>query len=176
MDEIDIYEILVREHEAMLLAYVCGLVQDHALAEDVCQEAFIIGFRKLSSLRKQESFPAWLRVIARNVAVAALRSRQRETELHPEVIAGMEEVFTAIERSQGENGWRARVQALRSCFDALPEPLRACCSMHYFDGRSTSDIAGVLGASLAAVLKRLQRSREALALCIARQLKLADLP
>ncbi len=174
MDEIAIYEILVREHEPMLLAYVCGLVHDHALAEDVCQEAFIQGYRKLATLQKQDSFAAWIRVIARNVAFGELRRRQREPSVRPEIIAGMEEVFTALDRGEGELGWQARVQALRACFDLLPEPLRACCRLHYFDGRATNDIADAIGSSLAAVLKRLQRAREALGACIGKRLRLAE--
>jgi RNA polymerase sigma-70 factor (ECF subfamily) len=173
MDEIDVYEILVREHEPMLLAYVCGLVHDHALAEDVCQEAFIQGFRKLSTLQKQDSFAAWIRAIARNAAFGELRRRGREAPTQPALIAGMEEVFTALDRDDG-GGWQSRVQALRACFDLLPEPLRACCRLHYFDGRATADIASSIGSSLAAVLKRLQRAREALATCIGRRLKLAE--
>jgi len=69
MNGLDVYEILVREHQDMLLAYVSGIVDDHALVEDVCQEAFIDGFRNLAALRRDESFPAWLRTIARHRAL-----------------------------------------------------------------------------------------------------------
>ncbi len=40
---IEIYEIFVREHEAMLHAYVCGLVSDPVLADEICQESFVWG-------------------------------------------------------------------------------------------------------------------------------------
>jgi RNA polymerase sigma-70 factor len=173
MNGLDVYEILVREHQDMLLAYVSGIVADHALAEDVCQEAFIEGFRNLAALRRDESFPAWLRTIARHRALAALKQRQREAVLGPETVAGMEEVFTAIERTPG-GGFTDRVAALRTCFEQLPEPMRDCCRLHYFDGQRTADIAERLGQSLAAVLKRLQRAREVLGDCIGRRLGLED--
>ena len=175
MSEIDVYEILVREHESMLLAYVYGLVSDHALAEDICQEAFIQGYKKLPTLEKRDSFPAWLRTIARHAAFAALRKRSREPAVQAEVLAGMEDVFVALDRDpSGVTSWSERVAALRECFDLLPAQLQACCQLHYFDGRATNDIAGLLDSSLAAVLKRLQRAREALADCIGRRLKLED--
>lgn len=173
MNGLDVYEILVREHQDMLLAYVGGIIDDHALVEDVCQEAFIEGFRNLSALRRDESFPAWLRTIARHRAFAALKQRGREAVLGPETVAGMEEVFSGIEQTPG-SGFTDRVQALRTCFDQLPEPMRDCCRLHYFDGERTADIAERLGQSLAAVLKRLQRAREALGECIGRRLGLEE--
>ncbi|MBA3700636.1 MAG: sigma-70 family RNA polymerase sigma factor [Planctomycetes bacterium] len=173
MNGLDVYEILVREHQAMVLAYVSGIVDDHALVEDVCQEAFIDGFRNLAALRRDESFPAWLRTIARHRALAALRQRNREAVLSPATIAGMEEVFTAIEQTPGV-GFSDRVAALRTCVDQLPDAMRDCCRLHYFDGQRTADIAERLGQSLAAVLKRLQRAREVLGDCIGRRLGLED--
>jgi RNA polymerase sigma factor (sigma-70 family) len=129
MSEIDVYEILVREHEPMLLAYVYGLVHDHALAEDVCQEAFIQGYRKLPTLEKRDSFPAWLRAIARHAAFAALRQRSREPALQAGALAGMDDVFAALDRDPasaspaGATTWSERVGALRECFDLLPAQL-----------------------------------------------------
>jgi RNA polymerase sigma factor (sigma-70 family) len=173
MNGLDVYEIMVREHQGMLLAYVSGIVDDHALVEDVCQEAFIEGFRNLAALRRDESFPAWLRAIARHRALAALKQRHRETVLGPETVAGMEEVFAAIERMPGVD-FTERVAALRTCFEQLPDAMRDCCRLHYFDGQRTADIAERLGQSLAAVLKRLQRARETLGDCIGRRLGLED--
>lgn len=173
MHSLDVYEILVREHQDMLVAYVSGIIDDHALVEDVCQEAFIEGFRNLAALRRDESYPAWLRTIARHRALAALKQRNREAALGPETVAGMEEVFLAIERTSG-GSFRERVAALRSCIDLLPQSMRECCHLHYFDGERTADIAARLGLSLAAVLKRLQRTREALGDCIGRRLGLEE--
>ena len=145
-----------------------GFSDGRQMVEDVCQEAFIDGFRNLAALRRDESFPAWLRTIARHRALAALKQRNRQAALGPQTLAGMEEIFTAIERMPGVD-FTERVAALRTCFEQLPDAMRDCCRLHYFDGQRTADIAERLGQSLAAVLKRLQRARETLGDCIERR-------
>jgi len=52
--------------------------------------------------------------------------------------------------------------------------VQACCRLHYFEGRSTKEISERLQASLAAVLKRLERARIALGACVEKRLKLSE--
>jgi hypothetical protein len=52
LERIHIFEILARQHEPMLLAYVLSFVpQDRHLAEDIVQNTFLIAYRKISALR-----------------------------------------------------------------------------------------------------------------------------
>ena len=53
MKALDIYEVLVKEHEGMLHAYLLGMVGDPELAEEIAQEAFIQAYRKLNTLKKK---------------------------------------------------------------------------------------------------------------------------
>jgi RNA polymerase sigma-70 factor (ECF subfamily) len=174
MEALDVYEVLVKEHDGMLQAYLLGIVGDSELAEDIAQEAFIQAYRKLSTLKKKEAFAAWLRTIARNIAFTELRRRGREIATDPEVFQGMEEVFTVFDtRTQGSR-WEERVAVVESCFKALPETLSAVCKLHYFEDHLAKDIAGLLRISLSAVLKRLERARHAIRQCVERQLKLEE--
>lgn len=174
MDDLDVYEVLVREHEAMLFAFVMGLVRDPATAEDLCQEAFIQGYRQLSALKEKRLFPSWLRSIARNLAFAYLRRQGREVATDPEVLAGMEEVFAHLEVNVSGALWQERARVVGECLELLPEPLKACCKLHYFESQSTKDIAAALQTSLAAVLKRLERARLSIAKCVEKKLALEE--
>lgn len=165
MKDTEIYEILIREHEKMLQAYVLGLVRDHALAEDVCQDAFVKAFQKLSTLKDKGAFPAWLRSIARNTAFTALEKRGREVPVEQEVLEGMEDVFLAFDRSRQGESWQERVGVVRDCLDALPEGLRTVCRSHYFDDRKAHEIAADSGLNVATVFKRLERARDAIRAC-----------
>jgi len=89
MDSVDVYEVLVQQHQSMLLAYVLGIVRDPTLAEDVVQEAFVIGYRKLAMLEKKEAFAAWLRTIARHVAFSQLKKRNREIPSDQGILEGL---------------------------------------------------------------------------------------
>ena len=174
MKALDIYEVLVKEHEGMLHAYLLGLVGDSDLAEEIAQEAFIQAYRKLDTLKKKGAFAAWLRVIARNLAFAELRRKGREIATDPEVIQGMEEVFSSFDSQSRGGRWEERVKIVERCFKALPETLGSVCRLHYFEDRLTKDIANVLRISLSAVLKRLERARNSIRECVERQLGLKE--
>ncbi len=172
MERLDVYEILVKEHEAMLHAYALALVRNHALAEEVVQEAFVQAYVKLSSLQNKGAFPAWLRVIAKNIALAELQRNRKEITFDPQVLDGIEDVFVRFDRPEQGDTWQERVTVVERCFKALPEILHTVCKLHYFEERLARDIAGVLRISLSAVLKRLERARHAIRRCVEKNLRL----
>ena len=72
-----IFEVLAKQHEPMLMAYLHSLVADHKLAEDIAQQALLIAYRKINTLKDPATFPAWLRGIARLEAFAAIHRPAR---------------------------------------------------------------------------------------------------
>jgi RNA polymerase sigma factor (sigma-70 family) len=166
-----IFEVLAKQHEAMLLAYVLALVSDRALAEDVCQQSFIIAYRKIGELRDPAVFPAWLRGIARLEAMNARRRRMREVPVEPETLAALDETYRRLEEVTPAESWEERFGRVERCFDRLPDGLRTVCAQHYVDGLKAREIADALALSLATVLKRLERARQALRECVEAQLQ-----
>jgi DNA-directed RNA polymerase specialized sigma24 family protein len=55
---------------------------------------------------------------------------------------------------------------VEECYERLPEALRTVCRLHYFEGQKAWEIAENLTVNLAAVLKRLERARNALRDCV----------
>lgn len=174
MDPVDVYEVLVKQHESMLFAYLLSWVRDPVLAEDIAQEAFIVGFQKLSTLKHKESFAAWLRTIARNLALQALRQRQHEVLADADTIQGLEDIFNPFDALEAEESWTERVTVLQECFERLPNKLREVCRLHYFAAQSTKQIADAMRVGLEAVKKRLERAREGIRECIERRLGLGE--
>lgn len=175
MHDLELYAILIAEHEAMLHAYVSSLTRDANLADDICQETFVQAYRQLATLRDKAAFAAWLRGIARNLTYAELKQLQREEPTDPVVLRGMEEVFSALDRNPKGQTWRERAQMLTTCIERLPDVMRSAFELHYMEHKTAAETAALLSASLNAVLKRLQRARESLAECIERQLGLDHL-
>lgn len=169
---LQVYEILVRQHEKMLFAYLLGIVGDAELAEELAQEAFVQAYYRLNTLRDRGAFAPWLRTIARNLAFEELARRGREAPTEPEVIQGMEDVFLRFDSDELGDSWAERVKAVRDCFAKLPETLRRVCQLHYMEDLPTKIVAERLGASLASVLKRLERARDAIRRCVERALAL----
>lgn len=79
--DLEAFEVLVRTYEEPLWRFLTGLVTDPALAEDLAQETFLRMHRRLGTFAFRSRFSSWLFRVARNVAVDALRSRERRALL-----------------------------------------------------------------------------------------------
>ncbi|MFI6262547.1 RNA polymerase sigma factor [Micromonospora sp. NPDC051006] len=78
--DLEAYELLVARHTASAYrtAVLLGAGSD---AEDVIQEAFVKGYRKLSRYRRESSFRSWLLAIVANETRNLHRSRSRRDGL-----------------------------------------------------------------------------------------------
>jgi len=147
-------ELLYEEYQRSLLAYLTRLVSDREAAEDLCQETFIKALRGWSERDPSASVGAWLYRIATNTAYDYLRRRRRirftplvDIEPPPTGDHSMESRL-----DEGEPVQRALAQ--------LPPMYRLPLVLHSCEGRSTQEIADVLGVSNSAVKTRLFRARE----------------
>jgi len=165
-----IFEVLAKQHEAMLLAYVHSLVPDTKLAEDVAQQTFLIAYRKIDLLQDPEAFPAWLRGIARLEALTILRRQRREVLVEPAVLEQLDEAYRAFEQQSACATWDERTQMVKECYERLPETLRSVCHLHYFEDHKAREIGDMLEVNLNSILKRLQRARAAIRDCVQRRL------
>lgn len=70
------FEQLVRRHQGLVRAQLRRLVgEDHALADDLAQETFVLAWRKLVQYRGEARFGTWLYRIAYACFLQHLRSR-----------------------------------------------------------------------------------------------------
>ena len=175
MSELQAYEILVKEHENMVGAYVRGIVGDSALAKDITQEAFVRAYQKLSSFKAGSSFGAWIRTIARNLAIDHIRKNGREIAWDPELIQGLEDVLQPLEDPVRGEAWSDRVRTVETCFDSLPEILREPCRLYYYEESATAQIAETLRIGLDTVRKRLERARDLIKECFEKALALGSI-
>lgn len=130
------------------------VVRDADLAEDVTQEAFVVAWRRLRSIRLVDaSVLPWLLVTARQCALNAARSarRRRTEELH-ERLPAEEDVETAVEADLA----RVEIDAAVAALGETDRRLYELC----IDGDHTYEqAAAALGVSHAVVRNRLHRLR-----------------
>ncbi|WP_245672500.1 RNA polymerase sigma factor [Nocardia anaemiae] len=128
---------------------VCATPED---AEDAAQEALIILYRKIGTLRASGALASWMFRIVRNECLRQLRLGVRRAEPIPDsAIASAEE--EAINRLEAE-----RVAA---AIAALPGDQRRVLIMRDVQGYSGPMVADLLGLSTAAMKSRLHRARSA---------------
>ena len=70
---------LVRRHQSAVRACLRKLTAgNHALADDLAQETFVLAWRNLKSFRQEARFSTWLYRIATNCWLADARKRKEE--------------------------------------------------------------------------------------------------
>jgi RNA polymerase sigma-70 factor (ECF subfamily) len=74
---------LVQPHAPGLFRLLCGIVRDPAEAEDLLQDTLLRAWVKLPTFRRQGAFSRWLRAIARNAGLNALRARNGRQRVQP---------------------------------------------------------------------------------------------
>src|SRR4029077_5181105 len=95
------FEELVERYQARLVALMHHLVGNADEAEDLAQEVFFRVYRSRKKYRARAKFSTWLFTIANNLALNALRSRQRRPTVPLNV------------RDSGPLGARPREQLVR---------------------------------------------------------------
>ncbi|MFF1284080.1 RNA polymerase sigma factor [Streptomyces sp. NPDC058299] len=133
---------------------LCASPQD---AEDAAQEALIILYRKIGTLRASGALAAWMFRIVRHECLRQVRllvSRSEETAAEPEACAAPSAEDAVLRRMEAE-----RVAAAIS---ALPREQRQVLIMRDVQGLPGGVVARSLGLSTPAMKSRLHRARATL--------------
>jgi RNA polymerase sigma-70 factor (ECF subfamily) len=123
--------------------------------DDLVQDVFLSVFRSLHAFRGESSLSTWIDRCAVHAALAHIRTRRgrQHLELVPETIAS--EDPSAERRALAREATRHLYAAL----DALPSEQRTAFALSAIDGRSTSEVAELMGASAVATKARIWRAR-----------------
>ena len=148
--------MLVDKYKEGVYAFVYAELGDFQDAQDVTQEVFLQAYRKLRSLRKQESFAFWLYRIAYRHCIQWFRARSKRVDRNfiedqdPKAVDNLS--LDSYSRSQLD-------QSVREALDLLPDAYREVLVLHYFGGMTIRDIARAIGVSPGAIGMRLSRAR-----------------
>jgi len=134
-------------------------------AEDVAQEVFLKMYRSLHTYRSDAPFEHWLMRIATNACRDQLRERKRRpaaplAELTPDASAWLDRALAGRSLAAAE-AERARAAAAE-LLDRLSVTDRMVLVLVDVEGRSTEEVAALLGSTRAAVKVRAFRARRAL--------------
>ena len=143
---------------------ILSITKDEDLIMDMVQDTYLTAFRKLEQLKDSDSFCAWLKRIAHNRTLNALRDRR---VLHTATTISTEtEVVLEIEDDRIKSLPEASMdqketsRLVREILDALPEDQRIVVGMYYYDQLSVSEIAEELECSENTVKSRLNYGRK----------------
>lgn len=144
-------ELAGRYHSAVC-AVAYGYLGNFDDVQDAVQDAFIIAYKRLSSLQEPGKFGPWLRKITANLCLDILRSQRNHLPL--------DEV---TERAGFDDSQALATQSI--VWDALTrlsEEKRITTTMFYVDGYSHAEIADFLEVPVNTVRSRLQSAKKQL--------------
>ncbi|WP_405851806.1 RNA polymerase sigma factor [Streptomyces sp. NBC_00090] len=133
---------------------LCASPQD---AEDAAQEALIILYRKIGTLRATGALASWMFRIVRNECLRQVRllvSRRDEASTEPEASAEPSAEEAVLHRLE--------VERIAAAVSALPRDQRQVLILRDVQGLPGRAVADSLGLSSAAMKSRLHRARAAL--------------
>jgi RNA polymerase sigma factor (sigma-70 family) len=151
----DAYDELFRRHRDRVARAAYLLIGDAEQAQDVTQEAFLIGWRDLRRLRDAERFGAWVTGIALNQCRRRRRAGARDR-------LRWADLAEASPTADAADSVALRIE-VRRAVDALPRSMREVVVLRYFCGFAESEMALALGVPVGTVKSRLGRARDRLA-------------
>lgn len=146
-DGIELEELMER-YGTMLFRMGIILLSNEQDAEDAVQETFFKYLKKMPAFRDREHEKAWFLKVVTNTC----RDTRRYQARHP---------ACSMETCQ-EHEIREEYGGVIEELASLPEKYKIPVYLHYIEGYSVKEIAGMTKCSQAAVKKQLQRGREAL--------------
>jgi len=160
------FELLYRRYRPRIVAYVRGMVGDHARAEDIAQEAFMSALRGLRDSAQEISFRPWMYEIAKNASIDHLRRARRgaEVSIDADDFSPQEEgrISQSVSGTDAEAARRKELESLQMAFGDLPESQHQILVMRELEGLSYDRIGSRLGLTRGAVESQLFRARRTL--------------
>lgn len=148
------FGVLFERHSRAVTRYAWALLSDQMDVQEIVQDTFVTAWGKAAKVSVvQTSALPWLLVTCRHHALNLRRKRaSHRTDELPEHLAEV-----AAREDQ-----EAAVQRLRWVIDEIAalDPIdRRICELCLIDGRSYKEAAALVGKSVGAVSKRLERAR-----------------
>lgn len=168
----DRFLMLLNAHLYDVRAFVCSMVADHDLRQDVFQDVSLTLWERFEDYDPSRPFGAWARGIAAKKILQLRHENRRFPLVFP--VDTMTAILAAYDRT--DNRAEHQVEALQECKRSLPEHLQTTLGLRYEQNLEVEEIASLTGRTTDAVYKALSRTRSLLAKCIRRRLSLMSAP
>ena len=146
------FDAFYRDTARRVVHLVYGFTGDLTVAQDSTQEAYARAWQQWSTVRTADDPLAWVRTVARRIAISSWRRRTTQDRAHERHGARGSTGPPTEDRV-------AVVAALRT----LPQPVREAVTLHYIGDLSVEQIAHETNTPAGTVKARLHRGRALLA-------------
>lgn len=158
---------IFQEDYPRIFRYIMSMVRDTAEAEDLTQETFLRAHQRRDSLRDEGARTAWLYRIATHVCLDRLRQYARRNPMESDADLDQVDIAEPDTPSLQQTLERDEMsECVQRYFNRLSDSYRAVILLHDMHELTASEIAQLLGESLATVKIRLHRARRKLSVAL----------
>ncbi len=156
----DAFGLLVDKYKASIYSLAYYKLGNFHDAEELTQEVFIKAYQKLRTLKRYDSFLAWLYAITANFCRNWIQSRARQPR-HESIEDNGPEILDSLSILSHRNraADESLSDSLHEALDSLSEMHRQVLTLHYLGGMTTNEMARFLGTSPNTIMQRLHRAR-----------------
>ena len=156
------FEVLYDRHAGAAYGLCHRIVRSAALADDVCQEAFLSVWRSGGRYdRRVGSVRSWILSITHNRAIDQLRRSRRHDDRQVQDDA-LAERMPGGDSTDGEALRRIEADDAGRALGCLPDEQRAVIELSFYSGYSHTEIADTLDIPLGTVKGRMRLALEKL--------------
>jgi len=160
----DAFAELIHRHRRRCANLATAILRHRGEAEEETQNACWKAFQYIDQFKGESEFSTWLLRIVQNQCLMLIRQRRRAQFVHvddldPERAYGPTQLPTPEADPEGELGRREVLQVLQAEIRGIPPLLRKVLVLRDIEEMPVSDLAAMLGITVAAVKSRLLRAR-----------------
>lgn len=162
------YDELIERYQRRATAVAYRLLGNIEDAMDVCQEAFVKGYRSLATLKEPPRFGAWLMRIVSNLSLNYRRGRRPHFSLSTGDDESAQNESWMEDRRRGAPTGAAAVEAAEAqeavsrAMESLPEPQRLALVLFAIEGLPQKEVAAIMECSVEMVKWNVFQARKAL--------------
>ncbi|TWU12113.1 RNA polymerase sigma factor CnrH [Symmachiella macrocystis] len=168
------FEVVVRQFERPLRAWLAGHVPPGIDVDEVAQRTFVAAFTRLGDYTPGTHFEAWLFTIARYQLKTELTRLRRVADYHARYAPDLLRRELERRNSEPSDWYVARLEHLESCIETLGKHLRRFIQWRYDEEIPLEEMADRSGRSVAAVKKQLWLTRQKLQQCLEIRMQAAE--
>ncbi len=155
------WEALYREHRPRVLRLCRMLLRDESEAEDVAQEVFITALAWFARPARTMRWGPWLTTVAMHACHRRRRGRWWQWWRSAREPFVGDELATAVASPDESVAAREQRRELEEIFAALSRQQQRVFQLRHLEGRSTREVADVLGVTEGSVKRHLFRATAA---------------
>ncbi len=152
-------EVYNRYYKAMYNTAL-RIVKNSFEAEDIMQDAFLLAFTKLESLKELKTFGAWLKRIVINKSIYHFNKTQKQSEIP------LDDVLYKVENNDGISSdyefTNLKAKQVLETMKSLKDNYRVILTLHLIEGFDYEEISEIMAISNANCRTTISRAKESL--------------